>query len=828
MLNCSKPRSASVLLCAITATALHLHLQVASGQEDLPKTIDLRETYRQYQLDVPSQGGRGTCSTFTVTGALEYAVAKHNGVPTRLSVEFLNWASNAAIGETEDGGFFSDLWKGFEKFGICPDGDAPYRDTFDAKYSPSQPARDHAAAIRDLGLRMHWIKPWDPHRGLDETEFAAVKRAISQRWPVCGGFLWPKVEKWQDGLLQMAARDAVRDGHSVLLVGYEDDAKLPGGGRFFLRNTSHRGECSMSYEFARAYMNDALWIDFETARAEKSQSGSSSTPHSMLFSDLRGRNRRVSSNQQPQWNTENLDMNWLFPGQSVEVPVLQGPGVITHMWFTSHSGWVSELNSLTLRVYWDDRKTPGIEVPLGDFFAVGQGKPASVESVPVQVSPTGALTCFWRMPFQKAARIVITNDNPDRSTGLYWQIDWLQLDSLPSDTPYFHAHYRCEYPAVPGRDYLIADLAGRGRYVGTVMSVTLAQDGWFGEGDDFFFIDGEEVPSLQGTGSEDYFNDAWGFRIRTGPWFGQPRIQGEAAGDSGVFYRWHVLDPVNFDKSLRVAIEHKGNRNESEDGFFLERPDFFSSVALWYQTGEPKQWEPIPAWHQRRVPWQSQHLVRAFRQAETTGAEKPVVQTTGFFGARPSLLWSPKNASDVLTLPFETNESGRYAIRLIAASGPTCGTYDIAIDGAKVATAELKMKEEAEADVLLGTHALEKGPHKLSFQPVAVGASPAPLAVEMLRLLPLPPEATRTTRTHHEAHFIRLGIGRAVYAYRLAFGDLPDSLDTLVKSGIMAPRYRNDENNSPLDSHREGDTFFVESHGPEPWKHQWQGLDARR
>jgi hypothetical protein len=231
-------------------------------------------------------------------------------------------------------------------------------------------------------------------------------------------------------------------------------------------------------------------------------------PLGALVAPPTGRNRRISSNEQPNWNDGNMDRTWLQPGEVLEMPLLKGPGVITHIWFTSHSGLVNELNSLSLRIYWDGRKEPGVEAPLGEFFAVGQGKPAVVESVPVQVSPTGALTCYWRMPFAKSARIVIRNDNPDRGTGLYWQVDWRELDSLPPDTGYFHARYRQEYPAVMGRDYLIADLAGRGQYVGTVLSITLAQDGWFGEGDDFFYIDGEKIPSLQGTGSEDYFNDA--------------------------------------------------------------------------------------------------------------------------------------------------------------------------------------------------------------------------------------------------------------------------------------------------------------------------------
>jgi hypothetical protein len=542
-----------------------------------------------------------------------------------------------------------------------------------------------------------------------------------------------------------------------------------------------------------------------------------------------GRNRRVSSNMQPNWHTENLDMTWLQPGQSVEMPVLDGPGIITHMWFTSHAGWANELNALSLRIYWDGRNEPGVEAPLGDFFAVGQGKPAPVESIPVQVSPSGSLTCYWRMPFRKSARIVVTNDNPDRGAGLYWQVDWTQVDELPAQTPYFYARYRQEYPAVMGRDYALADLEGRGRYIGTVLSVTMAQDGWFGEGDDFFYIDGEEVPSLQGTGSEDYFNDAWGFRARTGHWFGSPRWQGDSAGDSGVCYRWHLPDAVNFAKSLKVAIEHKGNRPDDTEGFFVERPDFLSSVAFWYQEGEPRTFFKLQPWKERRVPWQHCLFVRAFQKAQVTGDAKVKVDTSGLFGARPVLLWPNTTPGGVLTLPFEVAEEGRHALRLTAASGPDYGAYAIEIDGQKVMDADFKSSEQIESDLLLGTRVLAKGDHTIAFRARAPdGGRTGALAVEMLRLLKLPPEANRQVRTHHEAHFIRLGIGRAVYAYRLAYGTLPDSLDQLVESGILAPRYLKDENSTPLKSRRDDDYLVVESTQGERWTHRWQGLDARR
>lgn len=806
----------------------------------LPGQVDLRPELQEWGLTPRLQGGRPTCSVFTVAGALEFAVAKRQGHAPRLSVEFLNWAANKACGDKDDGGFFSDLWKGFAAYGICTEEDLPYRPTFDPAGSPSAAAMADAQTRLALGLRLHWIKEWNVNTGLTEEHLGAIKRTLNLGWPVCGGFRWPKQEQWQGDVLQMCPADAVRDGHSILLVGYRDEAAQPGGGVFIFRNTSHGGRDGfMPYAYAQNYMNDAVWVDYEgrngvrmagEGAAGMNAAGFSRGSLGALLTLPTGRNRRISSNEQPKWNDANLDMTILPPGKALEMPVLEGPGAITHIWMTSHAGRADELNALSLRIYWDGRTEPGVEVPLGEFFAVGQGTPAVVESVPVQVSPSGALSCYWRMPFAKSARIVVANDNPDRTTGLYWQVDWVELDNLPPDTPYFHARYRQEYPAVAGRDYLIADLEGRGEYVGTVMSVTLAQDGWWGEGDDFFYIDGETVPSLQGTGSEDYFNDAWGFRPRTSHWFGQPRWQGDAAGDSGVCYRWHVLDPVGFTKSLKVTIEHKGNRAEDTEGFYLERPDFLNSVAFWYQVGEPKAFGALLPYPERRVPWENHHLVRAFREAKVSGAAQVRVETTGMFGARPVLSWTNAKAGARLTLPFTVASAGRYAVRLTAAAAPDFGRYDIELDGqTALAAADFAVPDTEELDLPLGTHELGEGPHTLSFHALAVAAGRArPMAVEMLRLLRLPPEATRAVKTANEAHFIRLGIGRAVYAYRLAYGELPESLDALVKAGLLSPRYLSDENKKPLRWRREGDFLVVESTGPEGWTYRWQGLDARR
>ncbi|HML76216.1 MAG TPA: DUF2961 domain-containing protein [Anaerohalosphaeraceae bacterium] len=802
----------------------------AAQPDNQPDNVDLRPAFQKMELAPRVQGNRNTCSVFTVAGAIEYALAKKQGKPTRLSVEYLNWAANDHLAQKTDGGYFSDIWKGFIDHGACPEQDMPYQDKYNPELAPDKKLRTLAAQAHTADLRLHWIKEWNPNTGLTDTHLAQIKQVLGRQWPVCGGFRWPKKPVWTDDVLNTPPADGVIDGHSVLLVGYRDDPRQPGGGMFIFRNSNNGGRDGwMTYEYACTYMNDAVWIDYPT---DESRPRFAPTVNEILGPQSlfpKGRNRRVSSNEQPGWHTENLDMDWLMPGQSVNMPILEGPGVITHIWFTSHSGWVGELNSLSLRIYYDDDTAPGVEVPVGDFFAVGHGKPAVVNSIPVQVSPTGSLTCYWRMPFRKNARIVVTNDNPDRSTGLYWQVDWMQFDELPAETPYFYARYRQEYPAVMGQDYLLADIEGCGYYVGTVLSVTLAQESWFGEGDDYFYIDGEQVPSLQGTGTEDYFNDAWGYRVRTSPWFGQPAWQGDTAGDSGVCYRWHLPDPVYFTQSLKVAIEHKGNLEVAEDGFFLERPDFFSSVAFWYQTGKPKTtFPPLPAWNERRVPWQQHHLVKTYRFAKSTGKAAVGVEAQGFFGARPVLTWPNTEPGAMLTLPFELSQAGRFAVRLTAASGPVNGTYDILIDDKKVKTADFRAAESGELDLVLGTHTLDKGKHTIAFRAADSTEKAGPLAVEILRLLALPPEAKRAEKTHNEAHYVRLGIGRAIYAYRLAFDEVPESLDILVEKGFMPARYLKDENNLPLKSWKEGDALTVESPGKDHWKKSWTGLDPRR
>ncbi len=224
-------------------------------------SVDLRPIFEKWKLPVRAQGDRGTCSIFTVAAAIEYALAEDGRRTPRLSIEFLNWASNQTTGRFKDGSFFSDLWEGFQAHGVCPEQDMPYQEEFDPKLRPSPAVLSQASGIRKNGLRLHWIKEWDPNKGLTEDQFAAVKDTLRKRKPVCGGFLWPKKTKWVDKVLQMAPRDGVRDGHSVLLVGFREDRSLPGGGVFLMHNTSKGPrQGAMSFEYVRAYMNDAAWV----------------------------------------------------------------------------------------------------------------------------------------------------------------------------------------------------------------------------------------------------------------------------------------------------------------------------------------------------------------------------------------------------------------------------------------------------------------------------------------------------------------------------------------------------------------------------------------
>lgn len=249
----------SILLVVACLLALPARLP-ASVPSDKDQQVDLTPGFEKRGLVSRSQGHRGTCSVFVICSALEFALISEEKSQT-LSVEFLNWAANRVSGHAQDGGFFADMWKGFQAHGICTEAEMPYQPAFDSKTTPSQEAQRNAKLRLAAGLKINWIKEWNPRTGLTAEEFQDVKNRLRQGIPVCAGLRWPTQEKWTRGVLELCPPEAVFDGHSVLIVGYKEDPAQPGGGVFLFRNSSNGArDGRMPYEYARRYVNDALWI----------------------------------------------------------------------------------------------------------------------------------------------------------------------------------------------------------------------------------------------------------------------------------------------------------------------------------------------------------------------------------------------------------------------------------------------------------------------------------------------------------------------------------------------------------------------------------------
>ena len=310
----------------------------------------------------------------------------------------------------------------------------------------------------------------------------------------------------------------------------------------------------------------------------------------------------------------NADYREIKAGETLTVLDESGPAIITHLWITIASPEKYHLKKLVLRMYWDNETTPSVETPIGDFFGLGLGDYFLYESTPLAVGSDMALNSFFRMPFQSHGRITVTNQGKEAVDHFYFNLDYQAYRKpLPADTLYFHAQYRQATPAhgwdnhwtsnyeptiegkknLDGRDnYVWLEAIGRGHFVGVTMSVLQNQDGWWGEGDDMFFIDGEAVPSINGTGSEDYFLGAWDFGSHPFAYatFGAPVKGDEVAGGRSSVYRFHLDSPIPFTKSLKATIEH-GHANHRSDNFF--------SVAYWYQAEPHGAFPPLPSVDER-------------------------------------------------------------------------------------------------------------------------------------------------------------------------------------------------------------------------------------
>jgi len=275
---------------------------------------------------------------------------------------------------------------------------------------------------------------------------------------------------------------------------------------------------------------------------------------------------------------------------------IDGSGSIQHIWMTPTGTWRNSI----IRFYWDDETTPSVESPVGDFFCMGWGQYAALQSLPVTVNPGSAFNCYWPMPFRKKCKITMENID-EKDMVLYYQVDYI-LTEVPTDAAYFHAQFRRTNPLPYKQDYVLIDgIKGKGQYVGTYIAWGVNNNGWWGEGEIKFFMDGDtQYPTICGTGTEDYFCGSYDFDTRkknaagventeytefSNPYTGLHQvIRGDGhynVSQRFGMYRWHITDPIRFEKDLKVTIQALGWRS---GGRYLPLQDDIASVVFWYQS----------------------------------------------------------------------------------------------------------------------------------------------------------------------------------------------------------------------------------------------------
>ncbi len=403
---------------------------------------------------------------------------------------------------------------------------------------------------------------------------------------------------------------------------------------------------------------------------------------------------RGDADVQSNWDNFNVP-----PGGTHVLMDEKGPGVITHIWLTflgpETQEWAvngsADHQELMLRIYWDGDPRPAVEAPVGDFFANCFGRRSEVISVPVVVEGGDSYNAFWRMPFRKSARIEIENQSGKPLSLLYYNIDWIRLDEMPEDTPYFYAQYRQEYPVRGGEDYCLLETKGRGHFVGAVLGVRMRSPNWFGEGDEKIYIDGETVPSIWGTGTEDYFLAAWGLETSRTPYFGVPFFDYRTIGGHVSSYRWHLHDPVVFNTGIKVTLEHMGWMSEDEHPGYKsiswnERQDDYASVAFWYQTGTPTFAYRAPAAGERRLPSLARTVVRAWDPAEPRRhGEGGVVKVFDELNGGDTLAYRPaRPAGAWLEFPIAVAAKEPLRLEVGAIRSPDGGLYQAYLDGVKI------------------------------------------------------------------------------------------------------------------------------------------------
>lgn len=293
-------------------------------------------------------------------------------------------------------------------------------------------------------------------------------------------------------------------------------------------------------------------------------------------------------------------------GETFTIAEMEGPGAIQHIWMTPTGNWRFSI----IRFFWDDEKEPSIEVPVGDFFGMGWNEYAHLNSMAVAVNPGSAFNCYWKMPFRKKCRITVENINRDEPMRLYYQVNYTLTD-ISNDEAYLHAQFRRSNPNQGSLHTIVDGIKGKGHYVGTYMAIGVRNNGWWGEGEIKFFMDGDkDFATVVGTGTEDYFCGSYNFENRKTRQYQE--FSTAYAGlhqvirPDGMYtsqqrfgmYRWHIMDPLRFERDLKVNIQDLGWR---AGGRYLPQQSDISTVAFWYQREPHASFPKLPAKDQLEV-----------------------------------------------------------------------------------------------------------------------------------------------------------------------------------------------------------------------------------
>ncbi|HWM66146.1 MAG TPA: glycoside hydrolase family 172 protein [Steroidobacteraceae bacterium] len=423
---------------------------------------------------------------------------------------------------------------------------------------------------------------------------------------------------------------------------------------------------------------------------------------------------------------QNTDFRSLRPGEVLTIFQHQGAGTVRRFWVTiAPRTDVSILSQVILRMYWDDDKYPSVESPIGAFFGVGFGEQKDYISLPLSET-SGGYNCYWPMPFHKSARWTLTNGSGKELQAFYYNIDYTSLKSVPANVRHFHAQFRRENPTTAGRNYTILDTTGSGHYVGTALFMAGRRLGFL-EGNEMVYVDGSTKPTIEGTGTEDYFSSGWYFDrgLYSAAYHGVVLKEEHPARISA--YRWHIEDAIPFTQSIRFTIEHGAQNTQTAD---------YSSVAYYYLAGPspapfPLPPELLPSSLVLPTPMTIAGAIEAENlkdSAKATGGEvstfyADAVDDRDIWSNGQVLVWSPDHPDTELTLQLPSSVGGQFEVIARVVSGPNLGIIQFMVDGKRVgepvdfAAAKWDPKE-----VSLGIVNLKAGANPLVLR--AVGMNP--------------------------------------------------------------------------------------------------------